>query len=292
MHCPAPPARKIDRLIATVRVRTLRLLTVVLLTWCLQMAVAGSTCWGMPMDDDDAAIFFGPRGQPYYAAAHAIETGQSIPVAALAGVKPDIDRKLQEAQITLLQFAWKKGNVPAIGQLMDNGADWRAKLGTEGTRALQDLRYEVLTSDEAKAAPTLAILLAHGLDPNMRDSTGAPILHFPVALRNGPIERGLVEAGADPWATTRDSIPKNAMQIAIENGATEFLLWLIDHGAFDNRPVPQVEGVLHVLAARPRDFAPELADNQRVARAIIERTQLKPDNSTLSLLATPTPHAR
>lgn len=160
--------RNTGRFGAAMILRPLRLLAVTLLTWCLQMMVAGSACWGMPTDDD-AALFFGMRGQPYYAAAHAIETGQLIPAAALAGVKPDIDRTLQEGKLTLLQFAWERGNVPAIEELIDNGADWRAKLGTEGTLALQDLLYEVQISDDAKAAPTLAILLTHGLDPNMRE---------------------------------------------------------------------------------------------------------------------------
>lgn len=283
--------RNTGRIGAAMILRLLRLLAVTLLTWCLQMAVVGSACWGMPMDDD-AAIFFGPRGQPYYAAAHAIETGQPIPTQALAGVKPDIDRKLQEAQITLLQFAWECGNVPAIEQLIDNGADWRAKLGTKGTRVLQDLLYEVQISKDAKAAPTLAILLAHGLDPNMRETTGDPILHLPIILNNGPVERGLIEAGADPWAMTRDVVPENAMELAIESGEWDFLVWLVERGAFDHRPAGQVEKVLHVLASRLRSFAPVLADNQRVARAILERTRLQPDTAVRSLLATPAPHAR
>lgn len=82
------------------------------------------------------------------------------------------------------------------------------------------------------------------------------------------------------------------MQLAIETGEWDFLVWLVERGAFDNRSTVEVTGVLHMLAKQPRDFAPELADNQRVARAILERTRLQPDPAVRSLLATPAPHAR
>ena len=176
--------------------------------------------------------------------------------------------------------------MPAIDQLISNGADWRARLGTEEPRSLQDLLYQVQVSDDqAKAGATLKILLAHGLDPNHRDEfTGDPILIRAMENHNQSVERGLVEAGADPWATSPGPMHTTCVEVAIDGGEFDFLHWLVERGAFDHRPLGQVEAVLHYLAKRPRDFAPEFHDSQSLAAAIVQRTGLKPDAAVQSLL--------
>ena len=237
-------------------------------------------------DEHKARLFFGPMGLLFYRAARAIETGGLIDPADMEAIKPGIDRRAQPSELTLLQFAWEQGNVPAIDQLISEGADWRARLGTEEPRSLQDLLYEVQVSDDgAKAAAVLKVLLAHGLDPNERDDlSGEPILRQAIVSPNTTVERGLVEAGADPWATSPGPMHTTCIEVAIDSGEFKFLHWLIARGAFDHRPRGQVEAILQAMTKQPRSTPWVLQQNQSLAGAILQRTRLKPDPSVQSLL--------
>ncbi len=237
--------------------------------------------------DDDAASFFGPPPSPYYDAAEAIQSGKPIGGASLAAIGPDIDRRFQEGDFTLLNFAWRVGNVEAIEQLIDRVSDWRQPSMTLGPMAKQDLLYQVQTDGSPKAAATLAVLLRHGLDPNMREPYGdhAPILLAPVSLHNGAVFKMLAQAGADPWARTQGKFDRSdAIETALDSGEQDFVISLVAGGAFDHRPPSDVHAVLEALARKPRDQAPEWQDNQRVARAIVDRLRLTPSPDVKSLL--------
>ncbi len=259
--------------------------------WWFAAALISLVALAMPagaqrLDGDRARLIFAPQGQTWYRAAIAMQTGRLVDPADLEAIKPDIDHRAQPSELTLLQYAWEVGNVGAINQLIANGANWRAKLGTQKPRSLQDLLYEVQTSDDdAKAGATLSILLAHGLDPNQREeSSGDPILRQAIVSPNKTVELGLVAAGADPWATGPGPMHTTCIQVAIENGKYGFVHWLVERGLFDHRPAGQVVTVLTYLARQPRDFAPDLIDNRDLAAAIVKRTGITPDGTVQSLL--------
>ncbi len=144
----------------------------------------------------------------------------------------------------------------------------------------------VQDTDNARTVPTLSILLAHGLDPNMREAmSGESVLSFPVLLHNDPVAKGLVEVGADVWARKKGPDSSTMIGLAIESGGQDFVVWLVGRGAFDHRSEGELEGVLRMLAADSPYSPAMVAANRRVARAILDRTGTRPDAVVQSFLA-------
>ena len=228
----------------------------------------------------DAALLFGPGRSPWLDAARDVEAGQSISDAALKEAAADIDRRFQKGEFRLLDFAWTKRNVPAMGQLLAAGADPKLPIQTHGRMAQQDLVFQVLTcQQEPIGVQAIKVLLEHGLDPNWRRTPDrVPILQYPVLARDLEMASALLAAGADPWAVSGEAMaPYSTVRIAADSQDLPFLDHLAQTGAFDRRPPDEVASIIRSLARIRQSGDDTSKAIQATTRLILARARIEPD---------------
>lgn len=178
--------------------------------------------------------------------ARAIERGErpdANQLSSLARSDVGLDARFGQ-DITLLFHALSAGNVPAIGDLLEAGADVRVE---DAPGSYRDFLYymaspggELLTAEQL--AEVIGAYLAAGGDPNVHLSNSfeaerRTLIEEAVLVRNATAVDVLLEAGADPWLRAFENgraIESNAIYTAAQS-RYEILERFIELGILTDR---------------------------------------------------------
>jgi ankyrin repeat protein len=114
-----------------------------------------------------------------------------------------------------------RGNVEAVRQLLDKGADANAR-SKGGLTAL-------MCGVSSGSDEIVQLLLRAGADPNTRDSRGFPALHLAVSLGKAPLVPILLDHGAEVNAV--NSAGATALSLAVIAKSIPLAKLLIEGGA-------------------------------------------------------------
>lgn len=189
-----------------------------------------------------------------YDLAQRIERGTAITADDIIPFVTVIDRRYGD-DITLLFHAVASANLSAVDVILGAGADTRQP--DKSAKSTRDFVYYLTLPggalmDQDGVNEMIRLYLKHGGDPNVRTlgESQAPLIARLAVIDNIAGIKILLEAGADPWASTlkngqrqRDS----AMALLASGGKSyDTLHQLIDAGWFD--AVPQ-QGLADFLLA-------------------------------------------
>jgi len=232
----------------------------------------------LPEPTQRADRLFEPHGDAIYRLAQKIERGEEVDQADLAPFQQDLDARYGD-EITLLFHAIASGNVAAAEALVVAGADLR-QIDLPSKGSARDFIYyltlpggDVLQQENLNRL--LTVYLAQGGDPDARLQTpdGSPMVRsMGIAGANLEGVRILLKAGADPWASTRDSENDSLMSVVnLKEDQFTFLDEMIDAGYFTGQPQDRLHGFFVSLggyAQRGDEISKEI---QRIAMRVLKR---------------------
>jgi len=134
-----------------------------------------------------------------------------------------------------LHVAAREMLLPVVHQLVEAGADVNAPAADDHTplHAACGL-YLPGHRRYLGGAGIVMYLLANGANPNMVERQGWTPLHCAVRIRNLPVMRMLVAAGADIDSRTNERVTPLICICASENIDIQVVRWLLNHGANPN----------------------------------------------------------
>jgi ankyrin repeat protein len=194
----------------------------------------------------------------------AITRGQTAKVVELIGAHPSLLRSLDRGGRTPLGDAALHGEPEVVGVLLEKGADPNAAESTTGSTPLHTavgIAVGSIRESIDDYERTIALLIAHGADPDRRNRSGKTPLHVAAGGKKNAIRisRLLIEKGADPNRVT-DPNRDTLLHAAASNGTAETIDWLIAHGLDPNARDSLARTPLHEVGeGREADRAMKIA---------------------------------
>ena len=227
------------------------------------------------------------HGDEIYRLAQQIERGDAVDQADLASLQQDLDARYGD-EITLLFHAVASGNINAIEALIKAGADLRQVDRPSKGSARDFIYYLTLPGGDKMSQEEinhlLTVYLEQGGDPDARLQTpdGSPMARS-MGMGGANIEgvRILLEAGADPWASTKDDANDSLMTVVnLKEDQFNFFDEMIDAGYFTEQPQDRLHAFFVSLggyAQRGDEISKEI---QRIAMRILKRNPDYEETST------------